>query len=139
MLMNDEIIFDRYYCINSAQTKEIMGLHILQPHHISIRLKVFILMLVPGGLQLPIISMCFAWCSVTSINKSHVLTACVHENCYINTQVFMQYCCLMISLALVIFSCLGCLLLTSVRLSLYMRKPTIWNPNHVRRNRPVQS
>ena len=69
MLMNDEIIFDRYYCINSAQTKEIMGLHILQPHHISIRLKVFILMLVPGGLQLPIISMCFAWCSVTSINQ----------------------------------------------------------------------
>ena len=24
MLMNDKIIFDRYYCINSGETKEIM-------------------------------------------------------------------------------------------------------------------
>ena len=33
-------------------------------------------MLVPGGLQFLIISTCFAWCPpVTSISKSHVLTA----------------------------------------------------------------
>ena len=84
MLLNDKIIFDRYYCINSAQTKEIMVHHILQPYHIFIQVKVFILMLVPGRLQLLIISTCFAWRQVTSINKSHVLT-CAHENCYINT------------------------------------------------------
>ena len=55
MLMNDKIIFDRYYCINSAETKEIryrkkrnMVHYILQPHHISIRVKAFVFMLVPG-------------------------------------------------------------------------------------------
>ena len=31
MLMNDKIIFACYYCINSAQTKEIMVHYILQP------------------------------------------------------------------------------------------------------------
>ena len=41
MLMNDKIIFDRYYCINSAHTKEIMMYCILQPHHIFIRVKTF--------------------------------------------------------------------------------------------------
>ena len=61
MLLNDKIIFDRYYCINSAQTKEIMVHFILQPYHIFIQVKVFILMLVPGRLQLLIISTCFAW------------------------------------------------------------------------------
>ena len=50
MLMNDKTIFDRYYCINSAQTKEIMVHYILQPHHIFRRIKVFILMLIPGRL-----------------------------------------------------------------------------------------
>ena len=50
MLMNDKIIFDRYYCIKSAQTNEIMVHYILQPHHIFIR--VILNMLVPGGLQL---------------------------------------------------------------------------------------
>ena len=46
MLINDKIIFDRYYCINSAETKEIMRRnernmvhYILQPHHIFIRVK----------------------------------------------------------------------------------------------------
>ena len=34
MLMNGKIIFDRYYCINSAEMKEIMVHYILQPHHI---------------------------------------------------------------------------------------------------------
>ena len=48
MLMNDKIIFDRCYCINSAQTKEIMVHYILQPHHIFIRLKAFSFMLDPG-------------------------------------------------------------------------------------------
>ena len=82
MLMNDKIIFVRYYCINSAKTKEIMVHYILQPHHIFVCVKSFIFMLVPGGLQFLIISMCFAWPQVTSISKSHVLTApstCVCE------------------------------------------------------------
>ena len=46
MLMNDKINFDRYYCINSAETKEIrcrnernIVHYILQPHHISIRVN----------------------------------------------------------------------------------------------------
>ena len=84
MLMNDKIIFDRYYCINFAQTKEIMVHYILQPHHIFIRVKAFSFMLVLGGLQFPIFSMCFAWRPVTSISKSHVLTARARVNCNIN-------------------------------------------------------
>ena len=84
MLMNDKIIFDGYYCINSAETKEIMAHYILQPHNIFIRVKAFVVMLVPGGLQFLIISTCFAWCPVTSISKSHVLSACVHLNFNIN-------------------------------------------------------
>ena len=78
-------IFDRYYCINSSQTKEVMVHCILQPHHIFIRAKAFILMLVPGGLQLLINSTYSAWHPVASINKSHTLTARAHETCYINT------------------------------------------------------
>ena len=81
MLMNDKIIFDRYYCINSAETKEIrctnernMVHYILQPHHISIRVKAVSFMLVPGRLQFLITSTCFACRPVTSISKSHVLT-----------------------------------------------------------------
>ena len=53
--------------------------YILQPHHIFIYIKDFIFMLVPSGLQLLIISMCFAQCMVMGINKSHVLTAGAHE------------------------------------------------------------
>ena len=56
MLMNDKIIFDHYYCINSAEMSEIMVHYILQPHHIFIRVKAFVFMLIPGGLQFPIIS-----------------------------------------------------------------------------------
>ena len=83
--MNDKILFDRYYCINdSAQTKEILVRYILQPHHIFIRVKAFIFMLVPGGQLFLIISTCFAWRLVTSISKSHVLTARAHVNCNIN-------------------------------------------------------
>ena len=40
------------YCINSTQTKEMMAHYILQPRHILIRVKAFIHMLVPGGVQL---------------------------------------------------------------------------------------
>ena len=91
MLMNDKIIFDRYYCINSAETKEIgcrnernMVHFILHPHHIFIRVKAFVFMLVPGRLQILITSTCFAWHPVTSISKSHVLTARARVNCNIN-------------------------------------------------------
>ena len=84
MLMNDKIIFDRYYCINSAQTKEKMVHYVLQPHHIFIRIKAFIFMLIPGGRRLLIISISFAWRPVMRISKSHLLTACAHVNCNIN-------------------------------------------------------
>ena len=53
MLMNDKIIFD---CVYSAKTKEIMVHYILQPRHIFKGVKAFILMLIPGGLQILIIS-----------------------------------------------------------------------------------
>ena len=85
MLMNDKIIFDRYYCINSAETKEIryrnernMVHYISQPHYIFIRVKAFVFMLVPGGLQFLITSTCLAW------RKSHALTARARVNCNIN-------------------------------------------------------
>ena len=54
MLMNVKIIFDDYYCINSAQTKEIFVHFILQ--HIFIHVKAFVLMLIQGGIQFLIIS-----------------------------------------------------------------------------------
>ena len=41
MLINDRIIFDRYYCINSARTKEIMEHYILQTCQIFMRVKAF--------------------------------------------------------------------------------------------------
>ena len=50
MLMNDKINFDRFYYINSAETKEITVRYILQPHHIFIRVKAFVFMLVQGRL-----------------------------------------------------------------------------------------
>ena len=84
MLMNDKIIFDRYYCINSAETKEIMLHSTLQPYHIFIRVKAFVFRLIPGGLHFLIISTWFAWHPITSISKSHVLTACARVNCNIN-------------------------------------------------------
>ena len=91
MLMNDKIMFDHYYCINSAERKEIrsrnernMVHYILQPHHIFILVKAFAFILVPGGLQFLITSTCFPWRQVTSISKSHVLTACARVNCNIN-------------------------------------------------------
>ena len=67
MLMNDKIIFDRYYCTNSAQTKELRVHYILQPRHMFIRVKAFILMLDPDRVQLLIISTCFAWRPVNAM------------------------------------------------------------------------
>ena len=91
MLMNHKIMSDRYYCIYSAETKEIRCRnekntvhYILQPHHIFIHIKAFVFMLVQGGLQFLITITCFAWRPVTSISKSHVLTACARVNCNIN-------------------------------------------------------
>ena len=84
MLMNDKMVFVCYYCIKSAQGKEIMVHYILQPHYIFKSVKAFIFMLVLGGLQFLIIGTCLAWRPVTSISKSHVLTACACLNCNIN-------------------------------------------------------
>ena len=75
MLKDDIIIFDRYYCINSVQMKEIMVHYILQPRHIFL----CIFMLLPGRVQLTIISMCFVW------RKCGVLTGHAHANCHIHT------------------------------------------------------
>ena len=61
-----------------------MVYYILQARHIFIRVKAFILMLVPGRLQILIISTCFAWRPVSSIIKYCVLTAHVHKNRHIN-------------------------------------------------------
>ena len=58
--------------------------YILQPHHIFVHVKAFVFMLVQSGLQFLIISMCYAWCPVASISKSHVLTAHACVNCRIN-------------------------------------------------------
>ena len=84
MLMNDKIIFDRYYCINSAEMKGLwcrnernMVHYILQPHHIFIRVKAFVFMLVVGGLQFLITSTCFVWHPVTSISKK----PCINSTC----------------------------------------------------------
>ena len=52
MVMNDKMIFDRHYCIYAAQTKGIMAHYILQPRHIFIRKKAFILMRVPDRAHL---------------------------------------------------------------------------------------
>ena len=87
MLINDKIILDRYYCINSVQTKVH---YILHPRNIFIRVKAFILMLVPGGLQLLIINTCCAWCPETSIKKYGVFTALAHVNCHNNTRFFFS-------------------------------------------------
>ena len=55
--------------------------YILQPHQIFILVKALVFMLVPGGLEFLISST--AWRPVTSISKSHVLTARAHVNCNI--------------------------------------------------------
>ena len=74
--VNDKIIFDCYYCINSSRKKEVTMHYILQPHHFFMSIKVFILMLIGCGFQLLIISMCFAWGTVTSIN----IMPCINSN-----------------------------------------------------------
>ena len=79
MLMNDKIIFDPYYCIISAQTKEMMVYYILQPHHIFIRANAFIFMLVPGRPKFLIISTCFVWCPITSIIKCGINSMCMRK------------------------------------------------------------
>ena len=77
--MNGKIIFDCCYCINSAETKEIMVHFILQPHHIFIRVKAFV-----GRTSGSYYQHVLAWHPVTSISKSHVLTARARVNCNIN-------------------------------------------------------
>ena len=79
-VMDDKIIFDSYYCINSAQNERNNdALYFTASSHFHTRI-----MLVTGGLQFLIISTCFAWRPVTSISKSHVLTAGASVNCNIN-------------------------------------------------------
>ena len=48
MLMNVKISFDRFYCINSVKTKEIMVHYILQSQHMFIRVKALILCAFPS-------------------------------------------------------------------------------------------
>ena len=56
----DKIISDRYYCINSTQTKGIMVHYILQPHHIFIHVKVLILCSFLADLSFSLLP-CSAW------------------------------------------------------------------------------
>ena len=64
--------------------------YILQPHHIFIRVKYIVFMLVFYA-QFFITSSCFAWRPVTSISKSHVLTARARVNCNINAWLSLHY------------------------------------------------
>ena len=84
MKMYDKISFDRCYCINSAQTKKIMVHNILQPRYIFICLKDFILILIPSGVQLLIIRLCFVWLLCV------VLTACAQSPHYIIYSYFLR-------------------------------------------------
>ena len=84
MLMNDKIIFDRYYCIIYIFCRKVRNngaLYFTASLHFHTH-KSFRFMLVPGRLQFLIISMCFAWRLVTS--KSYVLRTRVRVNCNIN-------------------------------------------------------
>ena len=67
-----KIIFDRYYCINSAKTKEITVNSILQPHHVFIVVKFLVVMLVQGGL---IISLLLA--RLHEVHRAIVVTSVV--------------------------------------------------------------
>ena len=82
LLVNDKIIFDSYYFINSAKTKEIMVHYILQPHQI-----IFYSYARSGRTSDSNHSMRFAWRTVSSIIKCHVLTARAHVN-HINKWLF---------------------------------------------------
>ena len=58
MLMNDKIMFDRYYCINSAnhcKNKKTLAHYILLPHHIFLREYTFKKMHDSGTVQILII------------------------------------------------------------------------------------
>ena len=79
MLMNDKIVFDRYYCINFAQMKEMMVHYILQPRHIFIFVKAFIFMLVQSGVQL------LNLVEPGNEQNSKQCFNSTHENCYLNT------------------------------------------------------
>ena len=83
MLINDNIIFDRYYCINSAETKEIMVHYILQPYHILNTRKSFRFYAHSRRTTILIYSKCLAWRLVSSISKT-VLTVRARVNCNIN-------------------------------------------------------
>ena len=86
--MYDKIIFDRYYCINFAKIKIIMAYYILYSllmFSLFYAFKSFIFMLVPGEVWILIISTCFVWHPVKSVNKNRVLTARTHSNRLINT------------------------------------------------------
>ena len=67
-------MFNRYYCIISAKTKESMMFYILKPRHNYMHIKTFILMLVPGVYQSVIIWTCFALRPETSLSRA--LTVC---------------------------------------------------------------
>ena len=85
-LMHDRIIFDRYYYINSAQTKEMMVHYILQLY----TCKRLVHSYAPYGAEFSYSFSCFAWRPVTSINKCGVLRASARVNCLINTRFFFS-------------------------------------------------
>ena len=86
MLMNDKIIFDRYYLHKFCETNN-GALYITASSHLYAR-KGFHSYACSGRISVNYLSTCFAWRPLTSINKSHVLTARAHENCVNNTWLF---------------------------------------------------
>ena len=90
MLMDDKVMFDCYYCINSAkhcQNEENIGALYFIIHHIFLREYAFKkICMIRGPVQILIILHVLCVGPVTSIIKSRALTARTHENSLINTR-----------------------------------------------------
>ena len=88
--MNDKIIFYLYYCINSAKNERSNdALYFTASSHFHTHKSIHSYAR-SGRSSVSHYYECFEWCLVTSINKSHVLTACAHKNCDINAQLFIN-------------------------------------------------
>ena len=92
MLMNDKIMFNCYYCINSAKYCEneenIGALYFKTSSHFPTRVKI---MHDSGPVQILIILHVLAWRLVTSIVKRRASAARAHENSLINTRHFSLF------------------------------------------------
>ena len=86
MLLNDRIMFDRYYCINSGkhcENEENIGTLYFITITFSYASTLLKTMHDSGPVQ---ILMCFSWRLVTSIIKGRASTVRAHEDSLINTR-----------------------------------------------------